>query len=202
VRALAAALLWLLAAGLGTSRAAALPSPETYFGHPMGADGSVLDWNQVVSYFRALEAGSDQIRVAVLGKSTEGRPFIAATIAAPDTLRNLDRYREIQRRLADPRLTPEAEADPHASSHQAARAYLVARPGDPGADALAHQRDAAADSQPAGRGPAQCVGQPVRRAALPGTVVPGERHRQRGDRPAHGDHHAAIRRIFRRLGPP
>jgi hypothetical protein len=106
VRALAA-LLWL-AVGL----VAAVPSPESYFGHPMGADGSVLDWSQVVSYFRAVEAASDQIRVEVLGKSTEGRPFIAATIAAPDTLRNLDRYREIQRRLADPRLTPEAEADP------------------------------------------------------------------------------------------
>jgi hypothetical protein len=102
-----AALLWL-AAGL----MAAVPSPESYFGHPMGADGSVLDWSQVVSYFRAVEASSDQIRVEVLGKSTEGRPFIAATIAAPDTLRNLDRYREIQRRLADPRLTPEAEAEP------------------------------------------------------------------------------------------
>ena len=102
-----AALLWL-AVGL----VAAVPSPESYFGHPMGADGSVLDWSQVVSYFRAVEAASDQIRVEVLGKSTEGRPFIAATIAAPDTLRNLDRYREIQRRLADPRLTPEAEADP------------------------------------------------------------------------------------------
>jgi murein tripeptide amidase MpaA len=103
----AAGLLWL-----ATSLAAAVPSPESYFGHRMGADGSVLDWTQVVSYFRAVEAASDQIRVEELGKSTEGRPFIAATIAAPDTLRNLDRYREIQRRLADPRLTPEAEAEP------------------------------------------------------------------------------------------
>ena len=103
----AAAALVLLAASL----TAEVPTPESYFGHRMGADGSVLDWNQVVSYFRALEAGSDQIRVAELGKSTEGRPFLAATIATADTLRNLDRYREIQRRLADPRLTPEAEAE-------------------------------------------------------------------------------------------
>ena len=106
-----ATLLWL-AASIVVSRAATVPSPESYFGHRMGADGSVLDWTQVVSYFRAAEAASDQIRVAELGKSTEGRPFIAATIAAPDTLRNLDRYREIQRRLADPRLTSEAEAGP------------------------------------------------------------------------------------------
>ena len=40
-----------------------------------------------------------------LGKTTEGRPYIAATIAAPETLRQLDHYREIQARLADPRKT-------------------------------------------------------------------------------------------------
>src|SRR5581483_688795 len=45
------------------------------------------------------------------GKTTEGRPFIAVTIAAPDTLRHLDRYIEIQRRLADPRITTPGEAE-------------------------------------------------------------------------------------------
>ncbi len=53
---------------------------------------------------------SDKIRVEELGKTVEGRPFIAATIAEPETLRDLDRYREIQRRLADPRITPEARS--------------------------------------------------------------------------------------------
>ena len=43
--------------------------------------------------------------------SAENRPLIVATIAAPETLRNLDRYREIQRRLADPRLTSPAQAE-------------------------------------------------------------------------------------------
>ena len=78
----------------------------------MGADRELLDWNKVVSYFRALEAASGRIRVEELGKTVEGRPFIAATIAEPETLGRLDRYLEIQRRLADPRITPEAEAEP------------------------------------------------------------------------------------------
>jgi len=98
----------LLAAPLFTQ--AAVPSPESYFGQRMGSDHFVLDWDKVVSYFQAIQANSDRIRVEELGKSTEGRPFIAATIAAPDTLRHLDRYLGIQRRLADPRLTSEAEA--------------------------------------------------------------------------------------------
>ncbi|MGA2742548.1 MAG: M14 metallopeptidase family protein [Bryobacteraceae bacterium] len=90
---------------------AAIPSPEAFFGQRMGSDHMVLDWDKVVSYFQTIEANSDRIRVEELGKSTEGRPFIAATISAPETLRHLERYREIQRRLADPRLTSESEAE-------------------------------------------------------------------------------------------
>jgi len=90
---------------------AGVPTPESHFGHKIGADRTVLDWDKVVSYFRALEKNSDRIRVRELGKSTEGRPFIAATIAAPATLKRLDRYQWIQKKLADPRQTPEAEAE-------------------------------------------------------------------------------------------
>jgi hypothetical protein len=90
---------------------AAVPSPESYFGQRMGSDRFVLDWDKVVSYFQTIKANSDRIRVEELGKSTEGRPFIAATIASPETLRHLDHYREIQRRLADPRITSETEAE-------------------------------------------------------------------------------------------
>ena len=90
---------------------AAVPSPASHFGHEIGVDRELLDWDKVVAYFRALEQSSDEIRVEELGKTVGGRPFIAATIAEAETLRNLDRYREIQRRLADPRTTPEAEAE-------------------------------------------------------------------------------------------
>ncbi len=54
---------------------------------------------------------SDRIKVAELGKTADGRPFIAATIAAPETLKHLDRYISIQQRLADPRKTTPAEAE-------------------------------------------------------------------------------------------
>jgi Zinc carboxypeptidase len=90
---------------------AAVPTPASHFRHEIGVDRELLDWDKVVSYFRALEQSSDEIRVEELGKTVEGRPFIAATIAEAETLRNLDRYREIQRRLADPRITPEADAE-------------------------------------------------------------------------------------------
>ncbi len=90
---------------------AAVPTPESHFGHKMGTDRVLVDWEKVVSYFRALEHSSDRIRVDELGKTAEGRPFIAATIAEPETLRNLALYQDIQRRLADPRITSDAEAE-------------------------------------------------------------------------------------------
>ena len=101
--------LALLAAAVWTAAAAA-PTPKSYFGHEMGADRTVLDWDRVVGYFQALAKSSDRIRVEELGKSTEGRPFIAATIADAETLKHLDRYMAIQKKLADPRTTPPAEA--------------------------------------------------------------------------------------------
>jgi hypothetical protein len=97
----------LVAAGLS----AAVPTPDSYFGHKIGADRTVLDWDRVVSYFRVLERGSDRLRVSELGKTGFGRPFVSVTISSPKTLRNLDRYRRIQARLAEPRITPETEAE-------------------------------------------------------------------------------------------
>lgn len=96
---------------LPTLALAAATTPESFFGHRMGADRELLDWSKVVAYFDLLARSSDRVRVAEYGRSAENRPLIVATIAAPETLRNLDRFRDIQRRLADPRITPPAEAD-------------------------------------------------------------------------------------------
>jgi hypothetical protein len=92
--------------------AAAVPTPESHFGHPIGVDKVLLDWDQVVSYFYKLEKSSPGIRVKEIGKTAEGRPFIAATISSPETIAQLDKYIEIQRRLADPRITTPQQAEP------------------------------------------------------------------------------------------
>ncbi|MEO7652133.1 MAG: M14 metallopeptidase family protein, partial [Bryobacteraceae bacterium] len=90
---------------------AAVPTPESHFGHRIGADRTVLDWSRVVSYFQALEKSSPRIKVEELGKTAMGRPFLAATIAAPETLKSLGKYLDIQRKLADPRLTAPSEVE-------------------------------------------------------------------------------------------
>lgn len=94
---------------IATSRAA-VPDPTAWFGHPLDADRQLVEWAQVVGWFHAAAAQTDRMRVVDLGPSTEGRPLIAAFISAPETIRQLDRYRDLQRRLADPRLTPAERA--------------------------------------------------------------------------------------------
>jgi Zinc carboxypeptidase len=110
---LAATFMWLhtVLAAQAFPAAKPPPTPEAWFRHRIGADRQLLDWDRVVSYFNALAASSDKIRVTEYGRSAENRPLIVATIATPETLRNLDRYREIQRRLADPRITTPAQAE-------------------------------------------------------------------------------------------
>ena len=102
-------LLLSLAGAAGAS--GALPSPESHFGHEMGADKRLIEWDDVVRYFRRVADASGHVDFSELGKSTEGRPFVMVTIAAPETLKNLRRYRRIQSSLADPRQTTPGEAE-------------------------------------------------------------------------------------------
>ena len=98
---------------------AAPPTPAEYFGRSLAQDGTVLDWDKVVSYFRALQQSSGRIKVQTLGQTTGGRPLIAAFIADEAVLQNLDRYRANQKRLADPRRTPPEVAEQLVSSSKA-----------------------------------------------------------------------------------
>ncbi|MGD0579637.1 MAG: M14 metallopeptidase family protein, partial [Bryobacteraceae bacterium] len=91
--------------------AAAPPEPAAFLGHPLGQDRTPVEWSQVVAYFRALEKGSGRVHVIDYGRSTEGRLMIAAIVSAPETLKRLDRFRSIQARLANPRITPGSEAE-------------------------------------------------------------------------------------------
>jgi hypothetical protein len=95
---------------IGFSAGAAVPTPESHFGHKIGVDNELLDWAQVVSYFEALAKSSDRIKFLELGKTVEGRAQIAAVISSPANIKNLEHYRDIQMRLSDPRKTSEADA--------------------------------------------------------------------------------------------
>jgi len=84
--------------------AQSLPAPRAVLGFEPGDDRKLADWSQITDYFSRLDAASERVMVRELGKTTLGRPFIVALISAPENLRELRQYQDIQRRLADPRL--------------------------------------------------------------------------------------------------
>ena len=96
---------------LGAQSASSIPTPASVIGFVPGADRKLPAWSQVVAYFTALSKASPRIQLHTLGKTTLGRPFIAAIISDSATIANLPRYREIQRRLADPRVRRPGERD-------------------------------------------------------------------------------------------
>src|SRR5687767_6491013 len=86
--------------------AAPLPKPEEFAGFRMGTDKKLLRWDRIVEYMRLADAASDRIQVQELGKSTNGHPFLNVIISAPEAIGNLDKYREVQKRMAYPRDLP------------------------------------------------------------------------------------------------
>ncbi len=84
--------------------AASVPTPESVIGHRVGEDFRLARWETIVTYFESLGQASDRVQVRRIGTTTEGRPFLLVEISGPETIRQLERYRALQHRLADPRL--------------------------------------------------------------------------------------------------
>ncbi len=88
-----------------------LPSPEKYFGHQIGAERKLVRWDRQVEYLQLVARNSGRVLFQELGKSTNGNPFIMLVISAPENLKNIERYRTINKRLFDPRtISSEDEA--------------------------------------------------------------------------------------------
>lgn len=89
---------------------ATLVSPQEFFGFRMGEDRKLAGWDQLLAYYQLLAKSSDRLHLVELGKSSEGRPYIALFISSPENLARLDHYRHLNARLADPRGLSEEEA--------------------------------------------------------------------------------------------
>ena len=88
-----------------------IPSPEQYFGFRMGADGRLAHWDDMLDYYAEVADRSDRMVVEEVGKTTLGHPYVLVAISEPETIGDLARFKDNQRRLADPRRTTETEAE-------------------------------------------------------------------------------------------
>ena len=96
------AILLCIASASGL-RAAEIPGTTSHFGFRPGDDFRLATWPSVVDYFKKVDAASDRVVVRELGKTTEGRPYLVAIVSNEATIKDLDRYQELQKAVAQPR---------------------------------------------------------------------------------------------------
>ncbi len=89
----------------------AVPTPEDVIGFPVGTDGRLAEWSQIVDYFGQLDAASPAVSVEQIGVTAMGRPMIMAVVTTPENQARLDEIKANQARIADPRGVPQAELD-------------------------------------------------------------------------------------------
>lgn len=91
-----------IACALKVTTFAQIPSPKSFLGFQPTDDRTIADWSQITGYFAKLDAQSDKVLVREIGKTTLGKPMIAVFISAPENIRNLEKIRQINAKLANP----------------------------------------------------------------------------------------------------
>jgi hypothetical protein len=86
-----------------------VPSPKSVLGFQPTDDRTIADWGQINDYFTKLDAASNRVTVKEIGRTTLGKPFIVAFISSSQNIKNLEKYRAINARLADPRTIKNTE---------------------------------------------------------------------------------------------
>src|SRR4051812_21822570 len=105
------ALSTALASTAEAQKAKTLPTPESAFGFPVGADYKLFTYDQSFDYFRRLAAASNRVKLITVGKTSFGKPWTAAIISSPANLAKLEQLRDINQKLAHPDGLTDADAN-------------------------------------------------------------------------------------------
>ncbi len=101
-------------------------TPAEFFGYPLGDDPRVPDWDRIVAYFEHLSQTSDHVRYEIVGRTSQDRPLILATVSSSDNLERSEEIRRIQMKLADPRTIAPGELDTLIRDGRPAMLFFVA----------------------------------------------------------------------------
>ncbi len=77
-----------------------ITTPEQQFGFDIGADYQLINYTQILEYWKLLEYQSDRMKLVDMGPTAEGRRQYMAVISAPQNIKNLEHYRRISEQMA------------------------------------------------------------------------------------------------------
>jgi hypothetical protein len=82
------------------AQAPKVTAPAQEWGNEIGADYFLVNYQQLMAYWKKLDAESPRISLEEIGKTSEGRPMLMAIITSPANQKNLARYKQISTQLA------------------------------------------------------------------------------------------------------
>ncbi|KPK75579.1 MAG: hypothetical protein AMJ79_10895 [Phycisphaerae bacterium SM23_30] len=88
-----------LAAGLPAGFGQVTP-PEEYLGFKPGADFHLMSYEEAIGYFEELAGQTDRMIVRDMGETSMGRRMKYAVISSEENMAQLDRYKDINKRLS------------------------------------------------------------------------------------------------------
>ncbi len=80
------------------------PSPRDVFGFTPSDDYQLADYDQMVAYYRQLDAASDRVQMMEIGTSSLGRPLYLLIVSSEENMRALERWRGLSARLGRARM--------------------------------------------------------------------------------------------------
>lgn len=104
---LALVLFGFLSASL---KAQEVPKPADVFGFEPGANYELIDNNQLEEYYRLLADASDRVILKEIGETYRGNDLLLLIISSKENLNNLDKYKDISKKLAKAKDVSDKEA--------------------------------------------------------------------------------------------
>jgi hypothetical protein len=88
-----------------------VPTTEKVLGYAVGTPNKLTYSKDIHRYMRELEKATKRVKTFVIGHSEEGREILLVAVSDEANLAQLDHYKDLTARLADPRKTSQADAD-------------------------------------------------------------------------------------------
>lgn len=77
-----------------------IPKPEEILGFKVGADYHLATYTQAIAYLKQLEQGSSRLKLFDMGKTSMGQTMTYAVISSEENMADLEKYKQIVRRLS------------------------------------------------------------------------------------------------------